>query len=69
MAESNSPRKATLCWNCQNACGKCSWSKDFTPVKGWKAKKTKIRFGNSYDESYHVTKCPEYKKDERKKKQ
>ena len=22
-----------LCWNCKNACGGCSWSSDFTPVK------------------------------------
>lgn len=62
--------KQTLCWICENACGKCSWSKDFTPVDGWKAKPTEIasyttskkgiRRKVSYS-SYHVTECPEFK--------
>ena len=28
----------TLCWDCANAVGWCSWSKDFTPVEGWTMK-------------------------------
>ncbi len=67
----------TLCWTCKNACGGCSWSgRDsethelrFEPVKGWKAKKTKIlmhsqnttRKKKHYVTSYIVKSCPEYK--------
>ena len=27
------------CWYCTKACGRCSWSKNFTPIKGWVAEK------------------------------
>ena len=59
--------KDTICWSCKNACGNCSWSRSFKPVKGWKAKKTKLKArrdsGNSkYEESYIVKQCPEYQK-------
>lgn len=55
----------TLCWSCKNACGDCSWSKNFTPVEGWKAKKTKLRITRSpfeakEDYSYIIKSCPEY---------
>ena len=49
-----------LCWNCKNACGGCSWSRDFTPVIDWTATPTKI-IGNQYIiPSYSITACPEY---------
>lgn len=65
-------KKDTLCWTCQNACGGCSWSRSFKPVKGWEAKKTVIKHQRSegckapfiYDDSYLVINCPEYKMDE-----
>ena len=55
----------TLCWSCKNACGDCSWSKNFTPVEGWKAKKTKLRLTRGPSEpqndfSYIIYGCPEY---------
>lgn len=61
----------TLCWRCGNACIKgCSWSKDFTPVKGWKAKYLPLRVpkhdGKKFKAtggklpSYRVRKCPEF---------
>lgn len=28
----------TLCWVCQNCFGGCSWSRDYTPVEGWKTR-------------------------------
>lgn len=31
----------SICWNCVNACGKCSWSSELKPVDKWKATKTK----------------------------
>ena len=57
-----------LCWSCQNACGGCSWSKSFTPVKGWKATPTKIKVAPEmpYCDSYLITACPEYIKDEKR---
>ena len=30
--------KVTLCWVCQNCFGGCSWSRDYTPVEGWKTR-------------------------------
>ena len=58
----------TLCWTCQNACGKCSWSKKFKKVKGWVAKKTIVKgdpFGLEPEiASYLVIECPKFQKDE-----
>lgn len=54
--------KDTLCWKCNKTCGKCSWTKNFKPVKGWTAVKTKFFNGNTYEQSYLVTKCPEFEK-------
>ena len=58
---------STLCWKCKNATGGCSWSRDFVPVKGWDAKRTRIRLekGTKYTESFIVKKCPEFRPDER----
>ena len=52
------------CWYCSKACGRCSWSKDFTPIKGWVAEKVivdKVIYeGKTYIvESYKILKCPE----------
>lgn len=53
------PKPETLCNYCARACGDCSWSRDFIPVKGWDATETRIMF---YDcvpvESYNVRGCP-----------
>ena len=57
----------TLCWTCQKAAGKCSWSKNFTPVEGWVAIPTKIQDGKKYKtkeprylHSFDVYRCPEF---------
>ena len=57
----------TLCWNCEKACKKCSWSKNFIPVPGWKAIPTKISCGYKYKkkdphivDSFDVYECPEF---------
>lgn len=57
-----------LCWTCQNACGGCSWSKNLTPVEGWKATPTKIKVAPelTYCDSYLITDCPKYIKDEKR---
>lgn len=59
-----------LCWFCEKACKKCSWSKKFKPVEGWKAKPTKvyrhtIRYKDGtekkvYQDSYDIRECPEF---------
>lgn len=53
------------CWDCTKACGGCTWSKDFTPIKGWVAEKhisdRVIYEGKTYIiESYKILKCPEF---------
>lgn len=52
--------KDTLCLSCSKSLLGCSWSKDFIPVGGWKAKPTKNRSG--YD-SFFVQECPLYEYD------
>lgn len=64
--------KQTLCWSCEKACGKCSWSDGtFTPVDGWEAEPTQVLTDHSYRhgkrivqmESYRVIECPEFVSD------
>ena len=51
----------TLCWVCQNCFGDCSWSRDYTPVEGWKAKSTTVqRQPREGTASYLVLSCPEF---------
>ena len=52
-------RKGTLCWYCKNAIGKCSWSQEGIPVKGWGAEPTIIKCDNgTIISSYCVKSCP-----------
>lgn len=54
----------TLCWNCSNAYGQCSWSKDFTPVEGWNAERKDVKVTvQGYVPSYIVFECPLYEGD------
>lgn len=52
----------SLCWECTNATGFCSWSADFTPVDGWEAEETIIKQKGNPIPSFKVQKCPLYKK-------
>lgn len=49
----------TLCWECIHAVPDkdhgCSWSRDFIPVDGWTARKSK-----GLQASYTVIYCPEF---------
>ena len=60
-----------ICFDCQRACGGCSWSEldpetdkpRFEPVPGWTAEKTKLNRGEPngsrpFMETYHITACP-----------
>lgn len=62
-----------ICFNCQNACGGCSWSEldpdtrkpRFEPVPGWTAKPVLLHVATSKKkpiiiETYRVTACPQF---------
>ena len=60
----------TLCWDCANATGGCSWAdhNEHKPIPGWEAIETNIRIHNpSCDadatKSYIVLSCPEFIRD------
>ena len=69
-----------ICFDCQKACGGCSWSEldpntgkpRFEPVPGWTAEKVKLQTtstpkGRVIVETYYITACPEFVKDEPRK--
>ena len=49
----------TLCWDCENCIGGCSWSKNFEPVEGWKAEAVT---NSDNTDTYLVRECPQFKK-------
>lgn len=71
--------RTNICIDCQKACGGCSWSEidpatkkiRFEPVPGWTAKKVRLNSGimggkRRILETYHITACPEFVRDERR---
>lgn len=61
--------KEQPCWTCTKACGGCSWSKNLTPIEGWKAEKVYFntyRQDTSTDYTYQISYCPEYEKEVKK---
>lgn len=54
-----------LCWTCRKACGGCSWSRSFVPVRGWTATPSHIPSNGEYADTYNITECPEYMPDKR----
>lgn len=61
---------ASICFDCQNACGRCEWpaidqktgKPGFKPVPGWTAEPSIIRTsGRKPAESFRVTACPKFK--------
>lgn len=68
--ETAQKRTGTLCWDCANYCGGCSWSRNFTPVEGWSAnlhRSDRYNHGKliGVTESYEVISCPEFVSDSR----
>ncbi len=59
-----------LCWDCEKARGKCSWSKEFKLVEGCKAEPTRVcmsevttKAGKKkkyYTDSFSIKECPEF---------
>lgn len=75
-----SGNNTNICFNCQKACGGCSWTEidpktdrpRFAPVPGWTAKEVLLNIGNHGGknrvlQTYHITACPEYVQDENRK--
>lgn len=59
-------QKATLCWNCANACGNCPWSKKLEPIENWEATPTIVYSADKSIgalQSYFITKCPLFIRD------
>ena len=57
------PQKSSKCWYCDKNATNCEWVRIYKPVKGWKAKKSKISGNNCRDlPTYHVYDCPNFKK-------
>ena len=58
MAEEASVYKSNQpCWDCANACGGCSWSRNLTPIEGWTAKEVPFHAGGF---TYKIDKCPQF---------
>lgn len=55
--------RMSICMDCKNAVGNCSWSKKFIPVKGWKAVPSSYTDNGHQVRSYYITRCPLYKPD------
>ena len=56
----------TICWDCANACGGCSWSDHWKhkPVEGWNAVRNDLHNKDgAVIESYIVYECPEFVRD------
>lgn len=60
----NKKERGTLCWDCKNACGGCSWSRNFTPVAGWNATEGAVKVmcqkSQRYVQTFFVHSCPEF---------
>lgn len=69
-----------ICFDCQKACGGCSWSAldfvtlkpKFEPIPGWTATKVTLKTGHpgkpyAYTTTYHITQCPEFVPDVKRK--
>lgn len=57
-----------ICWDCKKAVGRCSWSRDFTPVEGWDAENVPYQPWETqsvkYRDTYIIRGCPEFERDE-----
>lgn len=61
----------SICFDCANACGGCTWSRCLEPVEGWEAvisPKPSSRGRYAHIPDYKVVKCPEFKPDKRESK-
>lgn len=52
--------KDNICMDCIRDGRTCSWIRNETPVKGWSATPSVIKFGDREIETFYITKCPLY---------
>lgn len=52
----------SLCWDCKNATGGCSWSNQLKPVDSWEAKEINPTNTKPYS-TYIVYNCPLFIRD------
>lgn len=50
------------CWTCKNACGGCSWSREFKPVDNWIAKPCTLISNGEYADTYKILYCPQWER-------
>ena len=60
-------KKSSLCLDCKNCVGLCSWSHHLQPVEGWEAEETVIRSTAGVTTGYRVISCPEFEKEPERK--
>lgn len=71
---------ANICFDCERACGGCSWTEvdpetgklRWEPVPGWTAEPTVLKIGSNqtglrYQETYHITACPLFDRSPKRK--
>ena len=56
-------KKSSLCLDCKNCVGLCSWSHHLQPVEGWEAEETTVRSNGTFNKGYRVISCPEFEKE------
>lgn len=58
----------SICINCKNLGGRCSWSRRYIPVEGWEAKRVKRKHAfPPHEYGYKVIRCPQFEREERDK--
>lgn len=56
--------KGQPCWECKKYSGGCSWSRSFTPIKGWIAEQVERKeSGKVIGIGYKIKYCPEFEPD------
>lgn len=64
MEKNVTSKKGSICLDCKNSGGLCSWSRNLEPVKGWDATFKKGTPGKGRPDSYRVRSCPLFESDE-----
>ena len=61
LREDKQQVKESICWDCKKAVGRCTWSANGVPVKGWEVEETyRKSYGRDLEVSYTVINCPKF---------
>ena len=63
LQNSKYSERMSICIDCANCIGNCSWSQSFTPVEGWTAISSKFYDNGHKVRTYRVISCPLFKYD------